>query len=194
MSNETSPQPAARARTFASLAKAGLGVFLTLIPVALVCVLVVPALLGYERYVITGGSMEPNIPRGSISYAEEVPVGALRESDVITYVPPGHTRPVTHRIKEIQSDNGRNVLQTMGDANRNPDVRLFALTRPTQARYAFHVPYIGWGFMALAQPLTRFFLLGVPAFLVALVVLRSLWREGGELQARERETVVEGEA
>lgn len=176
------------------MAKAGLGVFLTLIPVALVGVLVVPALLGYERYVITGGSMEPNIPRGSISYAEEVPVDALRKRDVITYVPPGHTRPVTHRIREIQTDDGRRVLQTKGDANRSPDVRLFSLTRPTQARYAFHVPYLGWGFMALAQPLTRFLLLGVPALLVALFVMRSLWREGGELQARQGETVVEGEA
>ena len=176
------------------MAKAGLGVFLTLIPLALVGVLVVPALLGYERYVITGGSMEPNIPRGSISYAEEVPVDALRVRDVITYVPPGHTRPVTHRIREIQRDDGRRVIQTKGDANDEPDVRLFSLTRPTQARYAFHLPYIGWGFMALAEPLTRILLLGVPALLVALVMLRSLWREGGELRARELDTVVEGEA
>ncbi len=190
----TSPPPAARARTFASLAKAGLGVLLTLVPLALVGVLVVPALLGYERYVITGGSMEPNIPRGSIAYAEEVPVEALRERDVITYVPPGHTRPVTHRIREIQHEDGRRVLQTKGDANRTPDVRLFSLARPTQARYAFHVPYVGWGFMALAVPLMRMLVLGVPALLVALVVLRSLWREGGELRAREGEALVEGEA
>ena len=51
------------------------------------CVLV-PALLGFQRYVITSGSMSGTYDRGSLVLDEVVPVGDLRVGDVITYTPP----------------------------------------------------------------------------------------------------------
>ena len=175
------------------MAKAGLGVLLTLVLAALALALVVPTVLGYERYVITGGSMEPNIPRGSILYAEEVATSSLRRGQVITFVPPGDTRPVTHRIKEIRREDGRLVFQTKGDANKHPDVRLFSLQRATQAREAFHVPYAGFLFILLSDALFRALALGVPALIAAMFVVRALWREGGELLAGEQEAALGAE-
>ena len=71
--------------------------------------LVVPALLGFERYVIVSGSMSGSYDRGSLVFAEVVPVRDLRVGDVITYRPPPGAGPsglVTHRIVECA---GRDV-------------------------------------------------------------------------------------
>jgi hypothetical protein len=62
-------------------------------------------------------------------------------------------------------------------------MRPFKLDRPTQARYAFDVPYLGWLFILLGSPHARFLLLALPALLIALALLGRLWREGGQLVA-----------
>ncbi len=49
-----------------------------------------------------------------------------------------------------------------------------------QARYSFHLPYLGYALAALAIRQFRMLLIGVPAVLIALSLLVSLWREAGE--------------
>ena len=41
-------------------------------------------------------------------------------------------------------------------------MRPFKLDQPTQARYRFSVPYLGWAFIALGNPHARFLLLALP--------------------------------
>src|SRR4051812_30326444 len=97
--------------------------------------MLVPTLLGYERYVITGDSMGAAIPRGSIAYARAVPVENLRAGDVITYTPPGARRKVTHRIVWTgRGADGVRAFQTRGDANSARDPWRFELSGGTQAR------------------------------------------------------------
>ena len=77
---------------------------------------IVPAALGFQRYVITGSSMGGSLGVGPIAFEEVVPVNDLRVGDVITYQPPadsGIDHLVTHRIVSIQGD----VYRTQGDAN-----------------------------------------------------------------------------
>jgi signal peptidase len=157
---------------------------------ALAAGVLVPALLGYQRYVITSGSMTGTYDRGSIVYAEDVPTASLRVGDVITYRPPrpaGNGRLVTHRIVWIGRDRrGARAFRTKGDANLAPDPWRFTLDHPTQARAAFHVPYLGYALAALALRQVRMLAIGLPALLVALAVLARLWREAGaELQRRQ---------
>lgn len=143
--------------------------------------LLVPALLGYQRYVITGGSMTGSIPKGSVIYSHLTPVESLCEGDVITFVPPGHSRPVTHRIVSISPDaDGEKVFRTKGDFNGAVDPWDIHLTGPVQARYSFHVPYIGYALAALAIRQVRMLIIGVPAVVIALSLLVSLWHEAGE--------------
>lgn len=140
----------------------------------LAALMLVPAALGYERYVIGGGSMGGSVPRGSIAYEERVPVGALRVGDVITYTPPGHAGPVTHRVVSIRPGG---VLRTKGDANAAPDPWTFTLPAREQAVLRFHVPLAGYAFIALGIRWLRMLAIGVPALLVAIVVLRDARRE-----------------
>ncbi len=156
---------------------------------ALGAVMLVPAVLGFERYVVTGDSMTGSFDRGSVVLAEIVPVSELRNGDVITFVPPPGEGPagrVTHRIASIQpGPEGSVVVQTKGDANATIDPWLAQLNGPEQARAVAGVPYVGYVLGALGIREIRMLLIGLPALLVALVILARLWRDAGE-EARRR--------
>ena len=140
--------------------------------------LLVPALLGLERYVIVGGSMEPTIHKGSVVFDEDVPVSELAIGDVITYVPPpstGVSRFVTHRIVRIApAEDGGRWFRTKGDANAAPDPWRFQLAAPRQNRVRASVPYVGYVITWLSVPRNRMLLIGIPAACIALRALRDL--------------------
>jgi signal peptidase len=155
----------------------------------LAATMLVPPVLGLQRYVVTGGSMDGTYDRGSIVFDEEVAVSDLQVGDVITYRPPpeaGIDGLVTHRIVSIrdQGDDGQ-FFKTKGDANDAVDPWRFTLDQPTQARVAFHVPYLGYGLSALAIREVRMLVIGLPALLIAIVLGSRLWRDAG-IEARVR--------
>jgi signal peptidase len=172
--------------------RAALWVAVPVLALALAALMLIPAALGYHRYVITGDSMTESIDRGSIVFDEEVAVSDLREGDVITYDPPassGVEGPLTHRIETIKEGRGGELrFRTAGDANDAPDPWTFTLDQPTQARVAFDVPYAGYAFAALSIRWVRMLVIGLPALLIAAGLLRRMWREAGEeLERRNRE-------
>jgi signal peptidase len=164
--------------------------------VALAGLMLVPALLGYQRYVITGGSMTGTYDRGSLVFDRAVPTAQLRTGDVITFRPPptaglANRGLVTHRIAAITLGRpGERVFRTKGDFNRTADPYAFSLHRKTQARVAFHVPYAGYAFAALSMRWVRMLVIGLPALLVALAALAGLWRDSGQ-ELRRRPTASE---
>lgn len=152
-----------------------------------VAVMLVPALLGLQRYVIVGGSMTGAIPKGSVVYARLTPVAELKAGDIITFVPPQETMPVTHRILSVQTQGGERVFRTKGDYNAAVDPWTIAFSQPQQARYAYHLPYLGYGLAALSLRPVRMAIIGLPALLIAVSLLWSLWSSAGE-EARRQET------
>jgi signal peptidase I len=181
-----SSPPIVRSRARRLVAKTGRGLvaLLLLATFAALAVTFAPGLLGYQRYVLVGGSMEPTIHRGSIVFDDLVRVRELRAGDVITYQPPGAAKVVTHRIISAKHQrSGSPIFRTQGDANAAADMRPFKLHQATQARYRFSIPYLGWAFILLGTGKARFLLLALPALLIAFAMLGRLWREGGELVA-----------
>ena len=169
---------------------------LPLAAVAAAAVMLVPALLGYQRYVITSGSMTGTIDRGSLVYDKVVPSASLKVGDIITYTPPpssGVFEPVTHRIVWKGRDRfGHLAFHTKGDFNKVADPWKFVIERPTQARVAFHIPYIGFALGALSDRHIRMLIIGLPALLIALAVLAKLWQDAGEEVRRQRELTADG--
>ncbi len=137
-----------------------------------------PSALGYERYVITGGSMSGSIEKGAVVFTRNVPEADLAVGDVITYLPPsdsGVTTLVTHRIHDIKTGaDGRPSYRTQGDANPDPDPWRFALDSEVQPVVQFHVPLAGHVLIALADRDIRMLVIGIPAGLVALGALTEL--------------------
>jgi signal peptidase len=168
---------------FTALTVAAIGVALLLI--------VVPLAFDYERYVITGGSMEPTIHKGAVAFDRVVPVGELKVEDVITFKPPDSMSQVTHRIVGVQlDDRGRPVFRTRGDANEYEDPWQVSLPGPTQARYSFQIPYLGYGLAALTLRWVRLLVLAVPAFAIGVSLLVSVWRDAATEARRERAAVI----
>jgi signal peptidase len=139
-----------------------------------------PALLGFQRYVITSGSMTGTYDRGSLVFDRVVPTSTLRAGDVVTFRPPGQTGLVTHRITSVHVARGHRVFTTKGDANRTADVwGAITLHDAQQARVAFHVPYLGYAIATLSDRRVRMTVIGLPALLIALATLAGLWRDTG---------------
>ncbi len=146
-------------------------------------ILALSALMGWQRYVITSGSMTGAYDRGSLVLDEVVPVAELKTGDVITYRPPAGSGPdglVTHRIVSVSTGPGdQRVFRTKGDANTAADPWRFTLAKGEQARVKLGIPYVGFAVAALSRRDVRMIVVGVPAALLALMSLGGLWREAG---------------
>jgi signal peptidase I len=160
------------------LVRRAFGIVLGAVALILALAVLVPALLGYQRYVITSGSMTGTYDTGSLVFDRVVPTSSLRAGDVITFRPPGHAGLVTHRIATVRTANGQRVFTTKGDANRLADAwGPIALGEARQAHVAFHLPYLGYGLATLGDRHVRMLVIGLPALLIALAALAGLWRD-----------------
>jgi signal peptidase I len=115
---------------------------LVMAPVVLLVLL--PAVLGLDRFVVTDSTMGGSMGRGSVVLAREVPPTDLRVGDVIAFRPPGESgeHRVTRRIVAI--DDG--VATTEADATGRTDPWTLPLTAPAYARTWMSVPWIGYPF------------------------------------------------
>ena len=116
---------------------------LVLAPVVLLVLL--PAVLGLHRYVVTDRSMDGSLGRGSVVLAREVPPTDLEVGDVITFRPPDGSSDerVTRRIVAIEDG----VATTQADATGSQDPWTVPLTSPSYARVWLGVPWIGYPFV-----------------------------------------------
>src|SRR5690349_1488914 len=153
-----------------------------IVATVIAALMVVPGLLGLDRYVITGGSMSGTFERGALVFERQVPVSDLRVGDIITYLPPsdsGLTELVTHRIVSIEPATALSdgpIFRTQGDANGSADPWTFSLALDVQPRVEGWLPQVGWIFIALAEPGLRILAIGVPAAVIGLLSLRDLLR------------------
>ncbi|CDJ99938.1 Signal peptidase I [Microbacterium sp. C448] len=116
-----------------------------LVGLAATLVLVVPLVIGAERYTILGGSMEPAIPLGSLVVVQPRELNDIRVGDVITYqLESGEATVATHRVVgEGLVGDGERVLVTQGDANDSADIEP---VRGPQVRgvLLYSIPLLGW--------------------------------------------------
>ena len=147
-----------------------------------VVAVVLPGLFGLQRYIITGGSMTGTIPKGAVIYSRITPAAQLKVGDIITFTPPGYGEAVTHRIIAIENGpDGRRAYRTKGDFDQVADPwNPVTLNEPRQARYVFQVPLLGYALVLLGMRVVRIALIALPAVLIALSLLWSLWRQAGE--------------
>ena len=145
-----------------------LGVIAALIPVT------VPHFMGYEIYNVISGSMEPEIPVGSIAYVKPVDPVTIEEGDIILYVTEGVE--ILHRV--VSNHKLEGYLITKGDANEEEDIK--------EVRYASvrglvekHYPVVGQMMMILANTLGKVLLLCLALCGVLLNVLAGRMREEG---------------
>ena len=104
--------------------------------------LIVPRLAGYEGYVVVSGSMEPNIPTGSVIYSKKTDPALLQTGDVIVFADEARgTTPITHRV--VTNDPSTGTIITKGDANEYADLNPVTYDGVI-GKIAAHVPRIGF--------------------------------------------------
>ena len=119
-----------------------IGTILMVLTIAACLGLVIPKIAGYDAYVVVSGSMEPNIPVGSIAYSKEVDPAELQTGDVIVFIDPARgTTPITHRV--VSNDTAAGTIITKGDANDREDVNP-ATYDNVVGKVDFHVPRVGF--------------------------------------------------
>ncbi len=158
---------------------------------AIAGLMLVPAMLGYHRYIILTGSMTGTYDAGSLVFDKPVPTTSLKVGDPITYAPPPGASPnhklVTHRIYKIIADAQRaaRVFQTKGDANPAPDAWKFMLPAADAGQGRLPRPVRGLRLRASQRAPVPHGLIGIPALLAAFAVGLGMWREAGELAGPE---------
>lgn len=118
----------------------------------LAVLVLLPAGLGFKRYVVTGHSMGDGLGRGAIVFERVVPVNDITVGDVITYRPPGAARPderVTHRVVALPGTG----IVTRADASARPDPWVFRPAGSTVQRVEFAVPWVGYAYLVLLDPM-----------------------------------------
>jgi signal peptidase I len=116
---------------------------IVLLPVVLLVLL--PAVLGLDRYVITDQSVHGKYGRGSVVLAREVPPSDLHVGDVITFDRAGNgtDQRVARRIAEIHGDSA--ITRTSATASN--DARPVPLTSSTYSRVWLAIPWLGYPFV-----------------------------------------------
>ena len=156
----------------------------TLILIAVIATsipLAIPALLGYEIYNVTSGSMEPTLPVGSVIYVKPVEPETVQSGYIIAYDVDGMV--VTHRVVENRIVEGEFV--TKGDANEMED---FSNTRYGDliGVVKYHFPYLGNYLMIYSNQITKVYLMVLAFCGVMFNILAGQMRRRAEEKFREQ--------
>ena len=92
-----------------------------LVVVILLCIpLILPKIFEYQVYNVISGSMEPEIPVGSLVFIDEIEAEKVQEGDVIAFYSASDSGAIiVHRVEKNQVVSGQFI--TKGDANDKAD-------------------------------------------------------------------------
>ena len=160
-----------------------------LVGLAAVLALVVPTVIGAERYTILGSSMEPAIPLGSLVVVQPREFDDVRLGAVITYqLESGEATVATHRVVgEGLVGDGERILVTQGDANDAADLEP---VREPQLRgvLVYSIPLLGWMNVLISGELRMWVtpVLSGALLLYAVWMFVSAWRDRRPRMAEEQ--------
>lgn len=134
-----------------------------------------PELVGAsESYVVLSGSMaaepEPVIDPGDVLIVQDVAPSDVETGDVITYET-NRDQPTTHRVVEVQRQNGSLAFVTKGDNNEEPDPQPVA-AEDVLGRLWFVLPLVGHVVTFANTTAGLVVLVGLP---IGLLVVTEAW-------------------
>lgn len=149
-----------------------LAVIVTAVPLAL------PRYLGYEIYNVVTGSMEPEIPTGSVIYVSQIAPEEIKSGDIIAFYSGDGESVVCHRVVENRIVEGEFI--TKGDANPREDIN--AVTYGELIGIVVrHFPVVGDLMALYSSTVGKIYVLGFAACGVLFNVL------AGRIRSRNRE-------
>lgn len=149
---------------------------------------------GYKSFVVVSGSMEPNIPVGSIVYA--LRTTNYGPGDVISFKN-AKDQTVTHRVVSVVKESPiqetpsketpwKTQYKTKGDANNTPDTELVPASS-VLGKVIFQVPYVGRFIGFIKTPLGFGLIIILPTL---LFILSELWNIKKEIEKEVEKKVL----
>jgi signal peptidase len=142
----------------------------------------VPNLIGGKSFTVMSGSMTPAILTGDVVLDERIRPLDARIGDIITFKDPRRARLLTHRLRSVRRKGDMMQMVTKGDANNTVE-RWAIPVRGELGRVRYRVPMVGRLLWRTRTPQARILLVAVPALLLGLFELASIWRPRGRPRA-----------
>ena len=157
-----------------------LGTLLIVIVIALCVPITVPWLVGYQVYDVISGSMEPEIPVGSVVYVKQADPSTIQIGDVIAYQ--SESGVVIHRVTTNRTSMGEMV--TKGDANNVEDFSPVPYDN-VLGRVEMHLPFLGAFMSIYASVAGKVYLLLIAACGVMLNLVAANMRQRRREEAED---------
>lgn len=132
-----------------------------------------------KMFVVETGSMEPNIPTGSLAFV--TPANEYKKGDVITFISKLEQNGpkkfiITHRVNDVINDNGDTYFQTKGDANKDVDPFL-ANKLDVLGKVTFSLPFVGYIVGFAKTPIGFILLVVIPALVIVISEIIAIAKE-----------------
>lgn len=158
------------------------GTLMLLLVIASCLPLTVPRLFGYEIFNVVSGSMEPEIPVGSLVYVEQADPEEIQEGDVIAFN--SIHSVITHRVVRNRQVEGQFV--TKGDANAGEDINTVPHANLI-GRVKYHFPVVGNLMVLYTSTMGKMYVICFAACGAMLNMLASRLRDRRKTKAAESE-------
>lgn len=150
---------------------------LIVIVVAPFLVYAFPQLVGASNsYVVLSNSMydepAPVLQAGDVIFVYDTPASEIEAGEVITYRS-GEGPATTHRVVEVQNEDGSIQYVTKGDANEEADKAAVSASRVV-GTVGFHIPMLGRVIVFAGTTEGIFLLLIIPSMLLILSELSNI--------------------
>jgi len=141
----------------------------------LLLISVVPVPGNYEVLVVLSGSMEPTIKVGSVVVVK--PSEDYKIDDIITFSRSEDSEvSTTHRIVEIEDEDGRVLYTVKGDINEDPDQDK-VLKENVIGKVLFSIPFLGYPLNFAKQPVGFVLLIWIPALIIIWEEIKNIGKE-----------------
>ena len=101
---------------------------------------ITPNIFGVKTFNIVSGSMEPEIEIDDIIVVKDVPKEEINKNDIITFKIDGEV--ITHRIIEVEKNEGKYIYTTKGDSNEVTDIEKIEYSQ-IEGKYIGKISKIG---------------------------------------------------
>lgn len=155
----------------------GITTAVMVVAIALAVALVGVRLIGYDVYTVLSGSMEPTYHTGSVIYVKPCEAEEVQIGDPITFVLNEDLVVATHRVIDIDEENG--AFYTKGDANEAPDASP-VLFENLIGVPVFSIPKLGYLAAYVQEPPGTYVAVVVCALLLMLTFIPDLFAKDEE--------------
>ena len=168
----------ARSKALKEIGHGAVAVALAAVLVAVLGLVVGPAVLGYRASVMSGDGMDGSIDRGDVVISVPRPVADVRYGDIITFhAPVADHHLVTHRVVGVEHrPDGRVVVSTRGDGNPVPDPWTTTLPGDTVWQTRYVVPELGHLVTVAKAATARYGAMWVALIGIVALALSLVWR------------------